>query len=668
MGKSKALSTSNQYVKYTIEIVQNSQSIQDNSSNVTVKVRFYRTNTGYTTYGTGKIYCKINGTQYSANVTSSQKITNSGIELFTKTLTIDHDADGTKDLVCSAWIDISVLTSSEQSYTQELTTIPRYATITTFTTKPINETSIQVTWGCDASCDKIYYSLNFGSWIEANGYPNFTITGLSSGTAYNIKIRVRRTDSQLTTDSELKAEMTYAYPHCIETPDFTIGDPVTLKFYNPLKRSCKFYVIANGVQLPIEYEFSGTSYTGIYAPNSSVAELYKTIPNAQSGKYKIKVVYEKSERIYDNGNTYKIKGTEIPTVNGVSYEDIASNVVAITGNNQHIVQNQSILQINYEKATPNYSAGSIKKYSFEYKGAVIKESTTQGGSARLGKVNSANDIDITLTVTDSRGLTAQKTLKITMLSHSEPTASVTLERLNNYEDETYLTVDASISSVNGKNTVAVEYRYKLSTDEYSPFVQIPNREKQTLSLDKHSIFVFNVVVTDAFGAKFDREYVLYKGVFPLFIDTEKNAVGINEFPAENEALRVAGGVGHFDVGLKISGEMVADTIVEQGTSGIWTYRKWKSGNVDMECVVSNTSNVMNELVEVTIALPFAVSKIKPYLTCLASGWALTKPPYFNIYGGNSVTDNCEELKLYYTADNTTSRAYYFGIQVKGTWR
>lgn len=129
MGTSAALSTSNDRVKYKITITQNSQNIPNNTSNVTVSVRFYRTNTGYTTYGSGTVYCKINGTTYSATVTSDQKITNAGIVLFTKTLNITHNTDGTKTLNTSAWISLNTpLTSNEQSYNQALTTIPRATT------------------------------------------------------------------------------------------------------------------------------------------------------------------------------------------------------------------------------------------------------------------------------------------------------------------------------------------------------------------------------------------------------------------------------------------------------------------------------------------------------------------------------------------------------------
>lgn len=137
MATSGALSTSNDNIKYKITISQNSQSVANNTSNVTVSVKVYRTNTGYTTYGTGTIYCKINGTTYSESITSDDKITSSGIVLFSKSLNIAHNADGTKTLNTSAWISHSQFSSSEQNYNQALTTIAR-ATAPTVNDSDIN--------------------------------------------------------------------------------------------------------------------------------------------------------------------------------------------------------------------------------------------------------------------------------------------------------------------------------------------------------------------------------------------------------------------------------------------------------------------------------------------------------------------------------------------------
>lgn len=130
MATSGAMTTTNDKIKYKITITQNSQSVANNTSNVTVSVRVYRTNTGYTTYGTGTVYCTINGTQYTEGITSSDKITNSGIVVFSKTLNISHSADGTKTLATSARITHDQFSSSSQSYSQALTTIPRATTPT----------------------------------------------------------------------------------------------------------------------------------------------------------------------------------------------------------------------------------------------------------------------------------------------------------------------------------------------------------------------------------------------------------------------------------------------------------------------------------------------------------------------------------------------------------
>ena len=131
MATSSNFGTSNQYVKYNITVNVNSQNISNNTSNITVSVWCWRSNTGYETYGSGNCYCGINGTSYSQSVSPSQKITSSGITLFSKTLDIGHNNDGTKTIWVSASINInSPLTSSDQGFNVTLPTIPRAATCT----------------------------------------------------------------------------------------------------------------------------------------------------------------------------------------------------------------------------------------------------------------------------------------------------------------------------------------------------------------------------------------------------------------------------------------------------------------------------------------------------------------------------------------------------------
>ena len=97
MATSENFNTSNQYIKYRIVVTENSTSVANNTSNVTVTVQVWRTNQGYTTYGTGTCYCTIDGTQYSASITLDQKFTyNSYTPVFSKNLDIAHNSNGSK--------------------------------------------------------------------------------------------------------------------------------------------------------------------------------------------------------------------------------------------------------------------------------------------------------------------------------------------------------------------------------------------------------------------------------------------------------------------------------------------------------------------------------------------------------------------------------------------
>lgn len=159
MGTSNTFSTSNSHVKYNIKIYQNWQSIEGNYSNVTVVVDFWRDNSGYSTYGSGTCYCKINGTTYSAGVSPSQKITSSGITLYSQTLNIYHEADGSKNLSVSSWISLDTpLSSSEQGFSEWLTTIPRASSISSISGGTLgNSVTVNISRATDSFTHKVDY-------------------------------------------------------------------------------------------------------------------------------------------------------------------------------------------------------------------------------------------------------------------------------------------------------------------------------------------------------------------------------------------------------------------------------------------------------------------------------------------------------------------------------
>ena len=128
-----AYGTSNKYIVYSINTQQVTNDINTNATWLKVWIDIWRTNSGYSTYGTGTVYCRINGGLYSAGISTSQRITSTPIRIGEWDVTIPHQPDGTASISITAWFSHSQFNSSEQGFVLTLNTIPRAANITGFT-------------------------------------------------------------------------------------------------------------------------------------------------------------------------------------------------------------------------------------------------------------------------------------------------------------------------------------------------------------------------------------------------------------------------------------------------------------------------------------------------------------------------------------------------------
>lgn len=457
---------------------------------------------------------------------------------------IYHNDDGTKKFQAS--VNVSIYSSGDRSSgvkNFELPTLFKSAKITSFSVNKKDETSVAYNFVTDVACDYAWYSTDNGTnWHDL---PNTNIiSGLSANTTYQFKLRVRNKETQLTTDSQAYQQSTYNYPHCTNSHDFTIGDALTLELYNPLGRSIdvRGYAKSNDAEI-FSGNTTGNKLVG-FNDNGSVNNQYASIPNSTSGAYKVVVYWNGISMERDVDNVYKIKGNEVPTLNAFRYIDNNPATFAITKNDQLIVQNKSIVRAEFHAATANYGAGGISYYVLECNGT--SQTVYGAGAYDIGTIDSIRNVDLKFTAYDSRGLSASQTINISMVAYEPPKATVELKRLNNYEDTTYLTVDGSVSNVGEKTSMLIQYQYKESGGEYGSFATLTDGvrktfdEKEGKGLDKNKSYIFHIVVTDAFGETFDKEFVLNKGLFPLFIDTVKNSVGINCFPTEVNSLEVNG--------------------------------------------------------------------------------------------------------------------------------
>ena len=99
-----------------------------------------------------------------------------------------------------------------ESNTLTITTSSGHTSITQFVVNKVTGRSdqLKITWAAGNACDYGWYSTDNGStWKEGLSYPDQIISNLNSATSYKIKIRVRRKDSQMITESGTVTQTTY---------------------------------------------------------------------------------------------------------------------------------------------------------------------------------------------------------------------------------------------------------------------------------------------------------------------------------------------------------------------------------------------------------------------------------------------------------------------------
>lgn len=537
--------TANQRPYGVLTVKETATSTANNTSTLSISLVLKRPSS-ISSSATKSASCTINGTKY----TWSGTIGGSGDKtLISKTQTVTHNTDGSKTINIAASIVLDITWSGTNlgtitnSGTMTLTKIPRYATAVQSLASR-TETAITMNWSSDSTIDYIWYSTNNGSsWTGINVTDGksgtYTINGLKANTTYQVKTRVRRKDSQLTTDSSTLSVTTYNYPYCNSTPNFTIGNKFTIGLYNPLGRSVTVNILgANNSQCTNDTT-TGTSITG-FAGTTVVNNFYNSIPNAKSGTYKVKVTYGSNVSTV-TGGTYTInQNVCLPSINSVTYQDTNTTTTAITGNNQQIISNQSKVQFT-ASGLAAINGASISTCRLSLNGNTYNMSVN-GSTASVSNItiDSGSNLTGVVTLTDSRGLTATKNVTITMLDWVLPTAIISLERQSNYYDETNINVNADYSSLNGKNTITITAKYKMVTaSEYGDPVTLQDGVTSVFNLNNKYEWNVQVEVKDIFGSTI---YNLTVGIgLPIiYFDRLLHSVGINCFPINSQSFEISG--------------------------------------------------------------------------------------------------------------------------------
>ena len=171
----------------------------------------------------------------------------------------------------------------------------------------------------------------------------------------------------------------------------------------------------------------------------------------------------------------------------------------------------------------------------------------------------------------------------------------------------------------------------------------------------------------AFGKAAETE-----GVLELAEDWHLKLTGATDLNAAAEKIAVLdpGGVVRYRTKAELQGDLAADYIVSQGTSGIWTYRKWVSGVaecwLESELTLTGSTPVANMndsayLSYVDVDLPFTF-KTQP--RAVANGVLGTGTGFVNVWCRNGYN----EITVYVTGNQNNAAITIRSMIVTGRWK
>ena len=522
----------------------------------------------------GKVYLETSNGWYHNNL--RLKLYLNGSDVYTKDckssatgwsinwdsgwLTVSNKTSGTtpfyftvKDTQNSSWTNYT-------SGTYQLTVAPAYTSITSFSISALSETSVRFNWAAENTVDYVWYSTDNGSnWtgkdVTDGTSGSFDVGSLAANTSYDFKIRVRRKDSQLTTDSDKYTASTYAYPYLTSVPEFTVGNSLTIGIYNPLGRSCVISFVGD----------NGTEYTGGTITSTSISGFnnsswlnnwYATLPNKTQGTYKVRLkcttgnINQLSSAVKyyldtsDSG--FKPTFTVDKIINIVNTAN-----TAIAGSNKFIKNHNSLSGTIKPMTAQRSASGSYYNISASGLATVKKDYSSSNINFVLGNMSS-NMFNVT--AVDSRGFFTTISKTIDLVDYNNPGVTTSkITRQNGIGTKAVLAFTGIYTNWSGllKTNLIQSIRYKIGAS--GTWKSLPSNATLTNS---NGVWTLNAVLNDTFATT--SQYDLYLEIKDLletvvvgaytistadaFIwkDLANKRIGINKKPTQ--ALDVSGNV------------------------------------------------------------------------------------------------------------------------------
>jgi hypothetical protein len=313
----------------------------------------------------------------------------------------------------------------------------------------------------------------------------------------------------------------------------------------------------------LEYEFGNLTGTIVTNTNATTVNwnipesFYGEIKNSNTGTGKIICKTYNGEVLIGTSEvefTANVVNSD-PVINVFTYEDSNDFTVAITEDNQRIIRENSNLLFTIGSASPQNSA-TITKYEVTFNERTLER--TSAGTLDFGRINLSSNSKAVLKVTDSRGNTSTKEVTVIIDDWKLPTGLITCNRRNNFYSETLLKVDSTYSSINGKNSVSIQYQYRKTTDkDFSELFDLQDNIQSSVELDNNYQWHIIVIVGDRIG---ETKYNLYidRGIPLAFFDKLLSSMSLNCFPQHENSFEIDGNI--YSDNVFLNGESLSQRI------------------------------------------------------------------------------------------------------------
>jgi hypothetical protein len=533
-------------------------------------------------------------------------------QLFDIYATISHYSDGSRSVSASFSLatGISVGTISA-STSLILTTIPRASTVT-FDTPFLagNNFNIYIArYATFAHFLKIHVKNTNNSWVLIKEIYAYTYSGTTINSGFTtseieaiFSVLAGRASAEVSVDIYTYSNDTYnnqigsVYNNVggtvnspsastVSVSNFTIGNVLKIKVGGEQNSAFRYDLSANFLgfskTIALKVRPDGSMQFTWDTSVDRVALLAK-LPTSNSGTvtYTLTTYYNDTVVRSDTTNTSTASVnviTESPVFNNtsISYKDI-NTTSAITGNDQYIIQNKSIVQIKVNSLAVAGSGTSMKNYTAtlnNYSNVKLHSGTSiTFDNVTSDKLNVSSNITLTVIAEDNRGNKTSVSKTVLIVPYSAPIISYNALRKNSYEDDTELSMSCTISPLNingvNKNSIKttsptnMKYRYRElpsgsfltpvsfvsdSTAIFPNYIgradnTVGSRKNVVLILNKNKSFEIEFYVNDVFGESEHKKVIVNIGVPIMFMDSEKQSIGIGKFPSGTNTFEPNGDV------------------------------------------------------------------------------------------------------------------------------